>query len=263
MQKQVYSRVAGLGIASLLICGTPCAVLAQQGANSAAPVLPGPSLDDSAAPVPKPAPAPLTVPSPASNPPAGAAATQNGGGAASTASPSPQESPTRTAPSAAAAPPPSQPAAPVVEESNTEEPWYRRMWGSVTGWFSGMGSRLSQPRATAPAPAPAQAPAQPSANGSRGREGFASDTPERSIRTGMGDCLKTGTWTPQLGSAECPNGAASADAKAMTSAGEKVSAAQPSQVAPPTPPKPSAAPANPSAEPVEVKPLSEAPMKDE
>ena len=151
-----------------------------------------------------------------------------------------------SAPVAAAAPAPAAPASPPATAAQTsrasapassaEQPWYKRMWGSVTGWFSGDDG--AQPAAPAPAPQPkAAAPApQPRASGVP-VEGYAVDSPERTIRTGvLGECVKTGTWREGMQVMEC-GGAASTEA---------VAKAEPAAAAP--------APA-PTPEPVEVQPL--------
>lgn len=261
MPYRVHRKALNLALAYALVCGWSGSVPAQQSQSNNSAVLPGPSLDDTPAP-------PSSAPAPAAPQPA-AAAPAPAPSSATNASPAPSAAPapvTRAAPEPAAPPPvtqappppvaapaPRREPAPVTEQSSADEAWYERMWDSVTGWVSGIGSKLSSPRTAAEpaAAAPAPAPAPKAAAGPvKGREGFAADTPERVIHSGMGDCVKTGTWTPEHGGAQCPG----------ATAGEtRTAAAEPAAAAPKAPPQPAP---KPRAEPVEVKPLPDSATKD-
>jgi len=215
MRRQYTSIAIRLGIASVVAaCST--SALAQQGQSGGE--LPPPTLDT---------PAPQTQPSTA--PAATTAAPPT------VATPAPNAAPAASAPASAAQTPPA---------SSSDQPWYKRAWGSVTGWFSGDdGGEMSAPAAP-PAPRPqAAAPAAP-ARGSVGQvEGYAVDSPERTIRTGvLGECVKTGTWREGMQVQECGGPAPEADAMART---------EPTAVAAPMPePMP-----EPEPEPVQNQPL--------
>lgn len=240
MPHRVQLKALNLALASALALGVAGFAGAQQNQNNGGPVLPGPSLDDAPPPAPSLEPPVTTAPVPST--PAAAPAPSSAA-PAPTSSAAPAPAPSQPAAQASA---PAPRAAPVMEQPAVADdaPWYEKAWGSVTGWFSGIGSKLSSPSEPKPAPAaPAAAKPAAAADAARGREGFAADSPERTIRTGMGKCLKTGTWTPGQGDAECPNGASGAGDGANT-----VAAA------------PAPAP-TPKAEPVEVKPLDQAPDK--
>jgi OOP family OmpA-OmpF porin len=105
-----------------------------------------------------------------------------------------------------------------------KEPWYKR-------WFGG-GAKPAQPAPAAQMPA-SGAPAAGSA------EGFVGDAPQRSIRTGAGQCLKTGTWDPSKGEGQCPG------AETMARAA------------------PAPMPAPPAPQPVEVQPLTTPQLREE
>jgi OOP family OmpA-OmpF porin len=114
------------------------------------------------------------------------------------------------------------------------------MWGTMSGWFGG-GAKPAEPAPAAQAAAPMPEAAAPPAGAPTGAggDGFAGDAPQRTIRTSRGQCLKTGTWDPSKGEAECP-------------AEQTVARA-----APPAPAVP------PIAQPVEVQPLPAPQLKQE
>ncbi len=214
MRRQFTSNAIRLGIASV-IAACSVSAFAQQGQGGGE--LPPPTLDTPAPPQTQPAPAPTTAPPPTAAP-------------ASSAAPAPTAAP---APSASPAPAPA---------ASSDQPWYRRAWNSVTGWFSG------EERGDAPAPAPApaarpqaEAPAAP-ARGSTGPvQGYAVDSPERTIRTGvLGECVKTGTWREGMQVEEC--GGPAPEPEAMATA-EPAPAPMPEPMPEPQP------------EPVQVQPL--------
>jgi len=200
MRRQFNSKVLQFGIA-LVIAAAPDIALAQQGQGGE---LPPPTLD-----------APAAVPAPESVPAVTVPAAPE-----TSASPPPAAAQTRSAP---------------MPES-AEQPWYKRMWGSVTGWFAGEGDGGQQ---VAPAPAPqSAAPApQPRASGAP-VDGYAVDSPDRTIRTGvLGECVKTGTWRDGMQVMECEGAAGT----------EPMATPEPTAVAVQAP--------APDPEPVEVQPL--------
>lgn len=136
---------------------------------------------------------------------------------------------------AAASPPAAEPG-----PAPAKEPWYKRMWGTMSGWFGGGGAKPAQPAPAPQATAPVPASSAPAAGRA---EGFAGDAPQRTIRTGAGDCVKTGTWDPSKGEAECPG------AETMARAA-------------PAAPMPAPA-AQPAPQPVEVQPLPTPQLKEE
>ena len=148
-------------------------------------VLPPPSLYDSAPPgqpdvTPPPrAATPVPAPRPAEPAPV----------AAPTVEPVQAATPAPTAAPAAAAPTHTEAAQPAAAPTSApaKEPWYKRMWG--------------KPKPAQPAPAASAASGAPAAGTS---DGFAGDAPQRTIRTGAGPCLKTGTWDASKGAADCP-----------------------------------------------------------
>jgi OOP family OmpA-OmpF porin len=121
-----------------------------------------------------------------------------------------------------------------------QQPWYKRMWGTMSGWFGGGGAKPAQPAPAPQATAPVPASSAPAAGRA---EGFAGDAPQRTIRTGAGDCVKTGTWDPSKGEAECPG--------AETMARAAPAAPMPAPAAQPMP------------QPVEVQPLPTPQLKEE
>ncbi len=207
MRRQFTPHAIRIGIACLIVV-SPVAAYAQQGQGGVE--LPPPTLDDPA-PTAAPVPAPVVTTAPA---------------ASDTAAP--------TRPAAAA--PPTHHASETARTASTDQPWYKRAWGSVTGWFSGDDGRDSRPSA-APAPQPQVAAPVSASRGSGRIEGYAVDSPERTVRTGvLGECVKTGTWRDGMQVLECGGAAPQSDAMA---------AAEPA-------PLPTAAP---EPEPVEVQPL--------
>src|SRR4029450_10672285 len=93
-----------------------------------------------------------------------------------------------------------------TSQSAPAAPWYERMWDKVTRVFGG-GEAATQSQAKDPTMvgvAPSStgstpvALAAPRASASpAGTAGYAQDTPERTIRTGMmGESVKTGMWAP-------------------------------------------------------------------
>jgi len=200
MRRQFNPKALQFGIA-LAIAASPAIALAQQGQGSE---LPPPTLDAPAA-VPAPESVPAVTVSPVPETPA---------------SPPPATTQTRSAP---------------TPESSAERPWYQRMWGSVTGWFAGNdGGRQAAP---APAPQSAATAPQPRSSGVP-LEGYAVDSPDRTIRTGvLGECVKTGTWRDGMQVMEC-GGTAGTEAMAKP---------EPAAVAVQAP--------APEPEPVEVQPL--------
>ncbi len=200
----------------------PAALLAQERPGA---VLPPPSLYDSAPPG-QAAPAPRAVePAPRAAPPAPAP---------TVAEPAPvrepEMAPVAPAPAAApATPADTTPRAAAPPPAPAKEPWYRR-------WFGG-GTKQAQPAAAQPAAAPPTGTSGAAPAGAA--EGFAGDAPQRSIRTGAGQCLKTGTWDPSQGEGACPG-------------------AEPVVRAAPAP-----MPAPPAPQPVEVQPLATPQLKEE
>jgi OOP family OmpA-OmpF porin len=139
--------------------------------------------------------------------------------------------------------------APVAKTaSEPSEPWYRR-WFSWLPWNS--------PRQSAAAPAKAEREVKLAAMDTGGRGEYAYDTPSRTIRTGMmGDCVRTGLWSPTAATADCDP---SMVAKKPMPAKTVVAVSQP-----PRPVPAGSAPAPTSIrqarpEPVEVVPLPPAP----
>lgn len=220
MRRPFTPRSLRIGIVFVIVA-SPAAAFAQQGQGGGE--LPPPTLD-------VPAPAAQTVPSPAATAAPAPAVT------VPPAAATPAGVPERKS---AAAPVSTAPVygAPVSDSpaSDAGQPWYKRAWGRVTGWFSG------EERASDPAPAVASAaeprPVAPPAasRGSGPVEGYAVDSPERVVRTGvLGECVKTGTWHEGAQAGECGGAASQAGAVAQA---EPVAAPQP------------------APEPVEVQPL--------
>lgn len=211
MRRQFTSNAIRLGIASVL-AGCSVSAFAQQGQGGGE--LPPPTLDTPAPAQTQPAPAPAATTAP---PPAAAA---------SSAAPAPSASPS-PAPAA-----------------SSDQPWYRRAWNSVTGWFSGEDGGDAPAPAPAPAPRPqAEAPAAPSRGSTGQLQGYAVDSPERTIRTGvLGECVKTGTWREGMQVEEC--GGPAPEPEAMATA----------EPAPTPMPEPMPEP-QPEPEPVQVQPL--------
>jgi OOP family OmpA-OmpF porin len=230
MLSPIDSMCRKLAIASAVFFALPCA-LAQQGPG---PALPPPSLYDDVPPVPATAtPMPVRPSAPAQPVPA----------------PQPAAAPVEEMPQPAAAPVESpRPAAapvehaPVAETSQPmeeeKEPWYRRLWPF------GRSSKTEPAQASAPerAPAPVIVPRPGRASPQGERPPFAYDSPSNSIRTGFGQCLKTGFWdTDRWGEGACPG-------------------ATPAPVA--IAPMPEPAPRVIEPEPVQVQPLRPEPMEE-
>jgi outer membrane protein OmpA-like peptidoglycan-associated protein len=92
--------------------------------------------------------------------------------------------------------------APAARSEEPEKPWYKR-WFS---WLPGSGSgSAAAPVAPKPAvTADAGAAMGSLNNGSRAEYAYAA--PSHAIRTGYGQCVRTGWWTPDAGAAGCePN----------------------------------------------------------
>jgi OOP family OmpA-OmpF porin len=202
-----------LWLTCAIAAALPAALFAQERPGA---VLPPPSLYDSAPPPAQAAPAPRAAePAPRAAAPAPAP---------TGAEPAPVRD-SQMAP-AAAAPAPAAQADAAPPPAPAKEPWYKR-------WFGG-GAKSAQPAAAQPAPA-----AQMPASGAPAAVGFAGDAPQRSIRTGAGQCLKTGTWDPSQGEGACPDA-------------EPVARAAPAPMAAP-----------PAPQPVEVEPLATPQLKEE
>jgi OOP family OmpA-OmpF porin len=242
-----------LTLVSALIAAIPGALLAQERPT---PVLPPPSLYDAAPPAGTQAADLVATPSPTSAP-ARSAPTA----AAAVVAPAPPSA-------AAAAPPPSpapasqttaaRPAAATHQSASTaaqaapSAPWYERMWNSVTRMF---GAGEAPPKQQDPTMVAAVSPsstgttpvALPAARGSvsaAATAGYAQDTPERTIRTGMlGECVKTGMWAPSDVTRGCGAG--------QTVAKVEERSAMPAPVH------------EPRVEPVEVQPLAVPALKEE
>lgn len=221
---QFNPKALQFGIAFVVSAAMPLTVLAQQTQGGAE--LPPPMLDDTLPSAPSPTPAPVTAPAPAASP-------------AATSTPPPPAAQAAGDPAVARSAPP-------APDSGQQQPWYKRMWNSVTGWFSGDEpagqSEVRAPAAPAAAEAvpPSPPAAQPGVSGRGGPvQGYALDTPERTVRTGvLGECVKTGTWREGMQVEEC-GGAPAAEA---------VARAEPA-------PQPVAPPPVTEPEPVEVQPL--------
>ena len=128
------------------------------------------------------------------------------------------------------------------------QPWYKRAWSTVTGWFGGSSEAgapaVAEPTKVAVAPSSTGTTPVPLAS-SRGPAmpmpgaGYAMDTPDRTIRTGvMGQCIKTGMWEPS-------------DVTTGCGAGPKMAKVD----------EPAARPR--AVEPVEVQPLATPALKEE
>jgi outer membrane protein OmpA-like peptidoglycan-associated protein len=230
-----------LGLVSALIAAIPGALLAQDRPSA---VLPPPSLYDAVQPPGTQA--DLVTPPRVSAAPAAPAP------AAPTAAPStPAPAPTSAAPAPAprAATPAQSSDAPLAA-GEPARPWYKRMWGTMTGWFGRNPSpEASDPTMVAVAPSSTSTPvtlSSPRASTSLApTAGYAQDTPDRTIRTGVaGECLKTGMWEPSDVMTGCGAG--------QTVAKVEERAAMPAAVS-----------AEPRVEPVEVQPLAVPALREE
>jgi outer membrane protein OmpA-like peptidoglycan-associated protein len=230
-----------LGLVSALIAAIPGALLAQDRPSA---VLPPPSLYDAVQPPGTQA--DLVTPPRVSAAPAAPAP------AAPTAAPStPAPAPTSAAPAPAprAATPAQSSDAPLAA-GEPARPWYKRMWGTMTGWFGRNPSpEASDPTMVAVAQSSTSTPvtlSSPRASTSLApTAGYAQDTPDRTIRTGVaGECLKTGMWEPSDVMTGCGAG--------QTVAKVEERAAMPAAVS-----------AEPRVEPVEVQPLAVPALREE
>jgi outer membrane protein OmpA-like peptidoglycan-associated protein len=230
-----------LGLVSALIAAIPGALLAQDRPSA---VLPPPSLYDAVQPPGTQA--DLVTPPRVSAAPAAPAP------AAPTAAPStPAPAPTSAAPAPAprAATPAQSSDAPLAA-GEPARPWYKRMWGTMTGWFGRNPSpEASDPTMVAVAPSSTSTPvtlSSPRASTSLApTAGYAQDTPDRTIRTGVaGECLKTGMWEPSDVMTGCGAG--------QTVAKVEERAATPAAVS-----------AESRVEPVEVQPLAVPALREE
>jgi OOP family OmpA-OmpF porin len=197
-----------LAIVTAVLATLPAA-LAQQGKPSEA-ALPPPSLYDELMP-----PERAAGPAPAPAKPA----------------PAPQAKAPAPAPTAA-----KQPAPAPAKQAEAKEPWYKSMFS----WMGGGEAKPAQSKMlAAPSTSTAAYTAGPATNE------YALYDPNRVVRGGFGQCVRTGWWR-----------GSSADPCAPEAAAKKP-AAQPTQVAAAAP-TPVARP-----EPVEVQPLTPAPVREE
>jgi outer membrane protein OmpA-like peptidoglycan-associated protein len=230
-----------LGLVSALIAAIPGALLAQDRPSA---VLPPPSLYDAVQPPGTQA--DLVTPPRVSAAPAAAAP------AAPTAAPStPAPAPTSAAPAPAPrAATPAQSSDASLAAGEPPRPWYKRMWGTMTGWFGRNPSpEASDPTMVAVAPSSTSTPvtlSSPRASTSLApTAGYVQDSPDRTIRTGVGgECLKTGMWEPSDVMTGCGAG--------QTVAKVEERAAMPAAVS-----------AEPRVEPVEVQPLAVPALREE
>jgi OOP family OmpA-OmpF porin len=199
-----------LAIVTAVLATLPAA-FAQQGRPSE-PALPPPSLYDELMPPERaagPAPAP-TTPAPA---------------------------PQAKAPPPAPAPAkPAQPASVPARQAKAKEPWYKSM-------FSWMGSSEAKPAQSKMMAAPSSSPAAYTAGPTTNE--YALYDPNKVVRGGYGQCVRTGWWR---GSSADPCGPG-AMARQPVPPPTQVAAAAPTPVARP--------------EPVEVQPLAPAPVREE
>jgi outer membrane protein OmpA-like peptidoglycan-associated protein len=222
-----------LGLVSALIAAIPGALLAQDRPSA---VLPPPSLYDAVQP-------PGTQADLVTPPRVSAAPTA----APSTPAPAPTSAAPAPAPRAAT---PAQSSDAPLAAGEPARPWYKRMWGTMTGWFGRNPSpEASDPTMVAVAPSSTSTPvtlSSPRASTSLApTAGYAQDTPDRTIRTGVaGECLKTGMWEPSDVMTGCGAG--------QTVAKVEERAAMPAAVS-----------AEPRVEPVEVQPLAVPALREE
>jgi OmpA-OmpF porin, OOP family len=198
MYFQLKPAVRQLSLAfPLLLIALPAALKAAD--DRPGPALPPPSLYDSpstpAAPVSPPSSItqPATPASQAAPPPA---AQERVPVAQPAPTPQPKNAPAITTNARPVA------AASAARSEEPERPWYKR-WFS---WLPGSGSgSAAAPAAQKPAVAADAGAAMGSLNnGSRAE--YAYDSPSHAIRTGYGQCVRTGWWTPGTGAGGCePN----------------------------------------------------------
>jgi OOP family OmpA-OmpF porin len=236
MHRRASPDFRRLGLVSALIAVIPGALLAQDRPSA---VLPPPSLYDVAPPPGAPVEA-VTAPRAAPAPTA-----------APVAAPAPAATTPAPAPTPVAAAPAPRPATPAQTSAAAEptQPWYRRMWGTMTGWFSPNPAPAQRDSTmVAAAPSSTSTPvtlSAPRASVTVPGAGYAQDAPERTIRTGvLGECVKTGMWTPSDMVTGCGAG--------QTVAKVEETAAMPAPV-----------PAEPRVEAVEVQPLPVPTLREE
>ena len=251
-----------LGVVSALIAALPGSLLAQERSTA---VLPPPSLFDSAPPssaqgaaiisAPRAAPS-VNADTPAAPAPvrpaepATTAATVRPAEPATTAATVRPPEPATTAATVRSPEPAMTNSAAAPGSAAAREPWYRRMWGTMTGWFgrkSPPPPPAADPTMVAVAPSTTSTPvslSSPRASTTvEPSSGYAQDTPDRTIRTGVaGECLKTGMWEPS---------------DVMTGCGAGQTVAKVEERAPMT------AAIEPRMEPVEVQPLAAPALKEE
>ena len=240
MLRRANPNFRRLGLVSALIAAIPGALLAQDRPSAG---LPPPSLYDAVQPPGTQA--DLVTPPRVSAAPAVAAP------AAPTAAPAtPAPAPTSAAPAPAPrAATPAQSSDASLAAGEPARPWYKRMWGTMTGWFGRNPSpEAGNPTMVAVAPSSTSTPvtlSSPRASTSLApTAGYAQDTPDRTIRTGVGECLKTGMWEPSDVMTGCGAG--------QTVAKVEERAATPATVS-----------AEPRVEPVEVQPLAVPALREE
>ena len=171
----------------ILLIALPAAIKAADDRPGA--ILPPPSLYDTPAAPVKPASTPSTTASPAS--PAAAPVP-----AAAQAKPAMQSAPTPAAvqPTPAPTAARTKPSDTSAASAEPSEPWYKR-------WFSSSSSATAAQK-----PVVADTGAAMGGLNTGARAQYAYDSPSRAIRTGYGQCVRTGWWTPGTGSADCePN----------------------------------------------------------
>jgi outer membrane protein OmpA-like peptidoglycan-associated protein len=229
-----------LGLVSALIAAIPGAALAQDRPER---VLPPPSLLDAA---PPPGARPVDVMPVQRAQSVGTAVSSQ---PAAPASPAKASAAAPVAATAAASRPASDaPAAEVTSGAMQEgDPWYRRWWHSMFGGTSSQPREATQvavaPSSSSAAP-PVTLPTMRSQTAPSGRAGYAQDTPDRTVRTGMmGECVKTGTWEPSDMMSGCGTGPQVAKVEERAAAPAPVRDAR--------------------VEPVEVKPLATPALKEE
>jgi len=188
MNFQLKPAVRQLSLAfPLLLIALPAVLKAADDKPGVA--LPPPSLYDSPGQTgaPPSTPSTITRPTPPPAQPAPVqAAPERAPAAQAKPAPAPQATPTpttaRTAPAADHATATSEPA---------RQPWYKR-------WFSSSSEQPAQKPATT-----ANAGMAMGSLSTGERPQYALDSPNRAIRTGYGQCVRTGWWAPVAGSGDC------------------------------------------------------------
>jgi outer membrane protein OmpA-like peptidoglycan-associated protein len=193
MYFQLKPAVRQLSLAfPLLLVALPAAIKAAD--ERPGPALPPPSLYDSPAVPGKPLSTPSNITQPATpaiqNAPPPAAQERP----PAHATPAPQSTPApatvRAAPNNA---PASASASPSSAGSEPDRPWYKR-------WFSWLPSSGAP---TAEKPVVADTGLAMGALNNGERRQYAYDSPSRTIRTGYGQCVRTGWWTPNAAASGC------------------------------------------------------------